>query len=114
MPSFYDPKNMLFNPDTAFDRNDDEFYLGTWFGLDAWAYKTSRTLVEGEWSVLLVEGNEPGNYMTWVGTSSWFAPDAIMGTSNGSIPMVDHLTKSEKGLAYLMAFAALHHHPKNK
>ena len=107
---------MLFNPDTAFDRKD-EIYLGTWFGYDAWAYEELTLWCqhgESRQNVLLVEGNEPGAYLTWVGSHSWFTHNAIIGTANGDIPMVDHLTKSKKGLAYLMAFAALHHHPENK
>lgn len=102
---------MLYDPDTAFNRTD-EVYLGTWFGFDAWAYVTCSNRVgtlEPEWSILLVEGNEGGNYQCWVGNKSWFDADAVMGTSDGSISMSEHLTESDKGKAYLMAFAALHH-----
>ena len=89
----------LYDPYSAFNRTD-EVYLGTWFGMDAWAYVTCSRRYgtpEPEWTVLLAQSSEPGDYRCWVGDKSWFEADATIGTSEGPIPMVEHLTETDAG-----------------
>lgn len=97
----------MFNEKSAFDQVN-ETYIGTWFGHDIWLYDS-----HGKPNLLAVHGNEPGDYATWIGDSSWFNDDSTIGVhkSEGVVesrPMQEHLTTNDLDKAFLMGFAAIY------
>jgi len=93
----------LWDEKNAFNQST-EIYIGTWYGFDIWEYVST---VEGR-CLLAVEGNEPGDYATWIWDGRHFEPQAKIGTPEGPKPMADHMTETNRNKAFLLAMAAIY------